>query len=502
MSKISVSTAINSEFNNWYSRYRRINRDSNIVINLEYLLNHQRHLLFIITDTIENFEFIIEYDSDYPISGVRFSADWRGVCDTAIFCNWIAQTSQLINGHNKSLSQTLDIIIFTFNRSTITLPNIINKRSRINVNLENYQDEFMYEQEMEFLEDEEAEILDVFDKTQLVDINPTLLSLENNLLHKYRNNPLISITSNVGRNLKINTIIKGIPLNFNIDFNRLFEYGPIATLENPMLEFDGIVPITPFGLLVIPGLTPKTWKPQYIDIIEKIYQTMNNTNFIVKDKRDYDKSTSLVGYQKLLPSSNPTQFSKQLKVKQSSSENTNRVLISIKFLNTLSMIRKNTFPIFEIETSLGMKTISSIDYHNENENIIILPTLVARNLLIYNKLNIVVNIKLIDPPLGTYISLRDEDEAFFFAPDHNEIVQTKLSNYYTLTEGDLININGHKLEVIKCEPEPSIKTVGQDIYSNINVNYLVPSSYTQPLDPLYIPSYGYAEDEEEEEIYD
>jgi hypothetical protein len=472
--------------------------DSSINIILNYKDTQKKALLFTISDNKNIYQFVINYENNYPTGGVYFSADWTGECKTSEFCYWIDKVSQEVNVKPITLRNALQIIIKWYKQTQIEYGR--------------------WQKLMKGTMDDEFEEYDIgVEETSTRNIGVTLNSLPTYLLKKY--NGIKSIIEVVPERFDLFNVFMRVgryDIQLRVDMTSMSEeIPPIITVITPRIKFDGSFPITPYGLLILDFINPKQWKNWHqtqiinggdMDFLEIVYNTFVDKNFILDDYiAPYNQEESLLGYSRLLPSLSLNLWSKNMVAEKIRGEgNDIRLPVSIYHFILEHNLGESEKPLFEIETTKGLKTVCGLgEGHELGENLVLIPENVLKNLLLLGtNISPKVNVSFTTLDLADVISIRP------ILPDSIETIDREslekgLSKYTALTEGEIIDVSGIQLEIIKCTPTPSVRT---SRFGEIEVKFDPRPSIrelSRPLTPIYdpleVPPYSFETEESDEE---
>lgn len=345
------------------------------------------------------------------------------------------------------------------------------------------------------------------------DINEILSdeSLDESLEEMYNEMPSLEedITSNVALELygiysgiydmvlnKDDTLIIHIPIKdytCKVMIDGSNTICPRLAILSPRYDMDGIIPIRPSGMVVIDGLTPSTYKgnskdiiPILVDMLQKLPYPVGRVYHTELLKSDFKllKDTNVVSYMKVesvfaLDTDNDVQG--------------NCVYLSEDLLDEMGKIGlTNTF--LELETNLGLKTYCHLKTDNSYKDqwSVYLPPLVKRNLLITDKEDAEVHIKVVYLPTVTYFNLSDIDHHYIVNTEDSRVVKdTVRTHYHTLNRGEIIQFNGVDLLVRKTKPANNVSTITTDTDETVvfDYTYNIDNIQTIHIPPINRPIY-------------
>jgi formylmethanofuran dehydrogenase subunit D len=500
--------AVLNDFNTAARRLKWSN--SNITINLEYNDIARKTLFFLLSDGTRNWEFTLTYKDNYPQTGVVFNADWIGNCNTHEYCYWTNKVSQEINNKNTKVDQAINIIVNWYNKT-------LDEQRKLQKLLTG-----------DYLQDGEFEEYDEYIESAPLMLKPVdLKNLYISLLHKYRDSDIKLQLESEG-NLSLTMTIGNNKFFFNIYMNMMNSVTPpIITLSKPRIKFDGIFPITPYGLLVLKNINPKEWpnwaKNQIntekdIDIINEIRSTFSTKYFELDTFQEpYDPKESLIGYERLRTDLNLGLLTEKM-IAQPKRDDGNDINLPESILNFIinNNLGIEEKPVFQLETNTGLKTICGMgESHRLGNGLVFIPDVVMKNLLIKGQTTSAVTVSFVVVPIADLITIRPVEEHGLDNIDKN-VLETGFSKYTVLTEGEIVEINGVQIEIVECKPAKSVR-LSRLGFTEVNFNPIPSIRESKPqtrpqqqtradqfdYGPLTVSPYEYEseeEDEEEEEV--
>lgn len=424
-------------------------------INKHYYIGNR--ILFSIREDDDVLYFGIEFNDSYPKTPARFFSDWGGQCKSKFYC-YLAERMKNESCINISciLGTVADLFLY--------FKDLLDKKDKVEKLLDD--PDAMYQEDIEYLSDNEAEQLDEIDDTKLVD---KISYLQGKVLQ-------MGMTKYGQYNLDIED-----------DIWYLFASGVKYQIDSKTFKIRVISPylkhrsILSSGLVVIKGISP--FKRKELAVYNLIPSLLEIATQAEEINGEYDFEMVDTQYEML--KDHPLEVLKTSMYQVETATNNFRTYsCDVPEVLFKQIIEINSITALELTTDTGIRTYCSVGNPNPYNDKIMIPKEVSE--VLKNPGH--VRVRLVKPKTLESITFKDITPGFFDNPQHDNLIREELIRYPVITLGQYLTVSDYKVVIKEIIPMPCAATV---LYTPGVVEAKVVYEKTDERDPLAVPQYSY-----------